>query len=33
MDVFYVAGIAGFCVVCLLLVRGCDRLRRTPGGR
>lgn len=31
MDVFYLAGIVGFCTICLMLVRGCERLHRTPG--
>jgi len=33
MDVFYIAGIAGFCVLSALLVVGCNKLRRAPGGR
>jgi len=33
MDVFYIAGIAGFCALSALLVVGCHKLRRAPGGR
>lgn len=33
MDVFYLAGIAGFCALSALLIIACDRLRRAPGGR
>lgn len=33
MDVFYIAGIAGFCALSAWLVRVCDKLRRAPGGR
>jgi hypothetical protein len=33
MDLLYIAGIVGFCVVIALLVVGCDKLKRAPGGR
>jgi hypothetical protein len=33
MDLLYVAGIVGFCVLIALLVVGCDKLKRAPGGR
>jgi hypothetical protein len=33
MDLIYIAGIVGFCVLMALLVVGCDKLKRAPGGR
>jgi hypothetical protein len=33
MDLLYIAGIVGFCALCALLVVGCDKLKRAPGGR
>jgi hypothetical protein len=34
MDFTYIAGIVVFCVLCLALTAGCEKLRsRAPGGR
>lgn len=34
MDFVYIAGIAGFCALCVALSAGCEKLRtRVPGGR
>lgn len=32
MDLIYIAGIAGFCGLCVALVGGCERLSRRPSG-
>jgi hypothetical protein len=33
MDLLYIAGIVVFGVLIALLVAGCDKLKRAPGGR
>lgn len=33
MDLVYLAGIVLFLGLCMALTAGCDKLRRTPGGR
>ncbi|MCG1042921.1 potassium ABC transporter ATPase [Mycetohabitans sp. B8] len=33
MDLVYLAGIVLFLGLCMALAAGCDKLRRTPGGR
>ncbi|MGF7190615.1 hypothetical protein JOE11_003666 [Robbsia andropogonis] len=33
MDVVYLAGMLGLCALCAVLIQGCTRLHRPPGGR
>lgn len=33
MDLIYIAGIVLLMGLCVALTAGCDKLRRTPGGR